>query len=109
MKCPIFLPWSLTDCPSLAFLMVALSKRLEDFRGRNTDESTVLNFFDEKEIHPMAIQVERQTTDQIMQLLYKRIGKPHNYGPSAEQIAEKKRKLRDEKVQLNGTRYRWPL
>ncbi|KAJ3068775.1 Adenylate kinase 7, partial [Quaeritorhiza haematococci] len=37
----------------------ALTRRLEEYRATNTDETTVLNFFDEHEIHPVVISVDK--------------------------------------------------
>ncbi|KAJ3054331.1 Adenylate kinase 7 [Rhizophlyctis rosea] len=69
----------------------ALVRRLEEFRTANTEENTVLNFFDEQEIHPLSISVETTDTDKLMDLIIKHVGKPHNYGPTAEQLAEERR------------------
>jgi adenylate kinase len=66
-----------------------LTKRLEEFKRNNTDESTVLNYFDEMEIHPVALSVEFNEINVFDQML-KTIGSPRNYGPSAEQIATEK-------------------
>lgn len=77
---------------------IALLKRLEDFRTANTDENTVLNFFDEREVHPLTVSTSSNTVDQAMAAMVKFIGKPHNYGPSDEQLLEMKQKDADEKV-----------
>ncbi|KND00419.1 uncharacterized protein SPPG_04741 [Spizellomyces punctatus DAOM BR117] len=76
----------------------ALTRRLEEFRASNTDENTVLNFFDELEIHPIIISVEANDADAVMSIVTKTIGRPHNYGPSPEQIAEKKRLAEEAKA-----------
>ena len=74
-----------------------LKARLEEFRNDNTDENTVLNYFDELEIHPFVIPVEKQETETIMDFIKKHVGKAHNYGPSPEQLAEKRR-IEEEKL-----------
>jgi adenylate kinase len=74
-----------------------LSRRLEEFRNNNTDDSTVLNYFDELEIHPLSISVEDQDTERILSVIMKHVGKPHNYGLSPEQMAEK-RKIEEERL-----------
>ncbi|KAI9097017.1 hypothetical protein DFS34DRAFT_650383 [Phlyctochytrium arcticum] len=73
----------------------ALTHRLEEYRTQNTEETTVLNFFDELEIHPLIISVEANDAATVMEILSKKIGPPHNYGPSPEQLAEKRRVAQD--------------
>ncbi|KAJ3218844.1 Adenylate kinase 7 [Dinochytrium kinnereticum] len=68
-----------------------LIRRLEEYRNQNTEENTVLNFFDELEIHPFIVPTESRSFESILDDIYKHLGPPRNYGPSAEQIAEKKR------------------
>jgi adenylate kinase len=71
----------------------ALTKRLEDFRKLNTDELTVLNYFDELEIHPVIINVElgENQIDAAFEKMIKIVGSPRNYGPTPEKLAEEKR------------------
>nr|KAJ3421353.1 Adenylate kinase 7 [Polyrhizophydium stewartii] len=76
----------------------ALTKRLEEFRKANTDENTVLNYFDELEIHPIQIPAENAEADEIMDKIIKAAGKPRNYGPSPEEIAEQRRKAEAERA-----------
>ncbi|KAJ3183943.1 Adenylate kinase 7 [Gaertneriomyces sp. JEL0708] len=76
----------------------ALTHRLEEFRAANTDENTVLNFFDELEIHPLIVSVWANDTSTVMEIITKHIGKPHNYGPTPEQITEKRRLLEEAKA-----------
>jgi hypothetical protein len=57
----------------------------------DADETTVLNYFDEREIHPLVVPLEAMDADKAFASMVKHIGKPHNYGPSAEKIAEKRR------------------
>jgi adenylate kinase len=59
-----------------------------------------LNFFDEKEIDTARFTGETVTGDEVLAAVTKRLGKPHNYGPSAEQLAEQKRKVAEDKVRL---------
>ncbi len=90
---------------------IVLTKRLEAFRAQNTDEKTVLNYFDEHEIHPIIINTDHRVDvkiDEPVQLdssnrvvadaiergftnTKDKLGKPRNYGPTAEQLAERKR------------------
>ncbi|KAI8618987.1 hypothetical protein BC830DRAFT_1226450 [Chytriomyces sp. MP71] len=69
----------------------ALLRRLEEFRVSNTDETTVLNYFDELEIHPFSIAITSNEVEPVMEAITTYIGKPHNYGPTLEQLEEKKR------------------
>ncbi|KAJ3027297.1 UNVERIFIED_CONTAM: Adenylate kinase 7 [Siphonaria sp. JEL0065] len=76
----------------------ALIRRLEEFRAANTDENTVLNYFDELEIHPFAVAVSSNDSEPVMEILTRHIGKPHNYGPTLEQLEEKKRLVEEAKA-----------
>ncbi|KAJ3102300.1 Adenylate kinase 7 [Phlyctochytrium planicorne] len=75
-----------------------LVRRLEEFRSLNTEENTVLNFFDELEIHPFVIPIESKTAEFIIETVLAHLGTPRNYGPSAEQIAEKRRAEEEKKA-----------
>lgn len=61
---------------------------MDDFRKKNTDEVTVLNFFDEMEVAPVALQLEINDTTQITEQIFKEIGAPRNYGKTAEEIVK---------------------
>ncbi|KAJ3416008.1 Adenylate kinase 7 [Chytridiales sp. JEL 0842] len=74
-----------------------LTRRLETFRALNTDELTVLNYFDELEIHPTPITIESLTPDSLLETVKTLVGKPHNYGPTLEQLEERRRKEEEEK------------
>ncbi|XP_067000043.2 adenylate kinase 7-like [Anabrus simplex] len=63
----------------------AMLRRLAEFRSNNTDENTVLNFFDEMEIHPQLIPVYENSKSAIQETFHRiitLIGEPRNYGPS---------------------------
>ena len=73
-----------------------------EFRSTNSDDETVLNYFDELEIHPEHLDVTqdhtpnmRQTVDQIIKL----VGKERNYGPTEAELADLER-LVMEKVNI---------
>ncbi|KAI9352718.1 hypothetical protein BDR26DRAFT_914218 [Obelidium mucronatum] len=76
----------------------ALIRRLEEFRSANTDENTVLNYFDELEIHPFTVAITSNDYEPVLEILTKQIGKPHNYGPTLEQLEEKKRLAEEAKA-----------
>ena len=67
----------------------ALTHRLEEFRVNNTDDTTVLNYFDELEIHPFIAPVENSQTEKVFATMVKHVGKPHNFGLSPEKLAAK--------------------
>ncbi|KAI8824357.1 uncharacterized protein EV422DRAFT_519852 [Fimicolochytrium jonesii] len=69
----------------------ALTRRLEEYRTHNTDETTVLNFFDEAEVHPFVVSTEANGVEAVMSILTKQIGPAHNYGATIEQLAEQRR------------------
>jgi adenylate kinase len=75
-----------------------LVKRLEEFRKLNTDEVTVLNFFDELEVIPVTLQVDIVDSPQILNQIFEQVGQPRNYGPSQEQIAEELRAEEEKRV-----------
>ncbi|KAL7752798.1 hypothetical protein RI367_001800 [Sorochytrium milnesiophthora] len=115
----------------------ALMRRLEEYRAQSTDDKTILNYYDELEVHPFVIHVDKPAATPVMsgagstssstvaapaavaasaegtaaprsQLqqqdmtifdqMKRVLGKPHNYGPSAEDIARKKRQLEEAKA-----------
>jgi hypothetical protein len=59
-------------------------KRLEDYKLLNTDDKTVVNFFDEREcsVHPVDVLVDWKA--RVKECL----GKPRNSGPSLENVLE---------------------
>lgn len=58
------------------------------FRKANTEETTVLNYFDYLEIHPVVVDIEGRSNLDILKLMKTTIGEPHNYGPSDEEKVE---------------------
>jgi adenylate kinase len=71
-----------------------LLRRLAQYRSDNSEDETVLNYFDELEIHPEHFDATKDTTedmkwtaDEIIRIL----GDPRNYGPTPEEIEEQKR------------------
>jgi len=67
------------------------TKRLEEFKANNTEENTILNYFDEFEVHAITLEVENKSVEYLMGKVINEVGKPHNYGPTPEEIAEKRR------------------
>ncbi|XP_065762387.1 adenylate kinase 7 isoform X5 [Muntiacus reevesi] len=76
-------------------------RALSNYRDVNTEDETVLNYFDELEIHPIHIDVGRfedaQNRLAIKQLI-KEVGEPRNYGLTDEEKAEEERKAAEERL-----------
>lgn len=71
-----------------------LMRRLAEFRAVNTEDETVLNYFDELEIHPDRIDITQDKTRRmakIVEQIKKLMGTPRNYGPTPEELAEMER------------------
>ncbi|XP_078052305.1 adenylate kinase 7 [Augochlora pura] len=71
-----------------------MMRRLKEYRSRNTDDNTPLQFFDEIEIHPLIIPIEDDVCPDMFPTIYQcleKLGPPSDYGVTAE----KARKLRE--------------
>ncbi|XP_010136154.1 PREDICTED: adenylate kinase 7, partial [Buceros rhinoceros silvestris] len=69
------------------------------FRKLNTDDTTVLNYFDELEIHPQFIDVAKFEDPEnrfIVKEIIKEIGQPRNYGLTDEEKENLERKAAEE-------------
>ncbi|XP_015720742.1 adenylate kinase 7 isoform X5 [Coturnix japonica] len=74
---------------------------LNNFREINTEDETVLNYFDELEIHPHFIDVTKYEDPEnrlILQDLIKEIGEPRNYGLTDEEKEILERKAAEESL-----------
>jgi adenylate kinase len=86
---------------------LAFAKKMEAFKAQNTDDLTVLNFFDDNEIHPLVFAVDTYSSvEKLTKDIISKIGKPRNYGLSMAQIEalkkqeeEKKRQEEEKKLQ----------
>lgn len=70
-----------------------LTRRLKWFRDNNSEENTVLNFFDKNDALPLPLQADEPLNSLLAQV-QKYVGKPHNYGPTKEEIELKERQER---------------
>ncbi|KFQ75431.1 Adenylate kinase 7, partial [Phaethon lepturus] len=71
------------------------------FRELNTDDKTVLNYFDELEIHPQFIDVAKFEDPEnrfIVKEIIKEIGEPRNYGLTDEEKENLERKAAEERL-----------
>ncbi|XP_044756042.1 adenylate kinase 7-like [Coccinella septempunctata] len=65
-----------------------MKRRLEAFRQINTEDETILNFYDEMEIHPILYDATKDTTenmDLIFNAVKQIIGNPVSFGFSLEE------------------------
>ncbi len=72
-------------------------KKLAVFREQNSDDKTVLNFFEERDhilLHPLPCT----TLDKMMTDLKRMIGKPRNYGPSKVELEAQQRLAAQQEV-----------
>uniref|UniRef100_A0A8C9P6R2 Adenylate kinase 7 n=1 Tax=Spermophilus dauricus TaxID=99837 RepID=A0A8C9P6R2_SPEDA len=76
-------------------------RALSNYRDMNIEDETVLNYFDEIEIHPIHIDVgkleDAQNRLAIKQLI-KEIGEPRNYGLTEEEKLEAERRAAEERL-----------
>ncbi|NWH67251.1 KAD7 kinase, partial [Geococcyx californianus] len=71
------------------------------FRELNTDDKTVLNYFDELEIHPQFIDVAKFEDPEnriIVKKIIKEIGEPRNYGLTDEEKENLERRAAEERL-----------
>ncbi|KAK1121779.1 hypothetical protein K0M31_010090 [Melipona bicolor] len=76
-----------------------MMRRLKEYRKRNTEDDTPLNFFDEIEIHPLVIDVEDDVCPDMFPTIYQclqRIGPPRNYGLTAEEARDARKRAEAE-------------
>ncbi|XP_070843607.1 adenylate kinase 7-like [Chaetodon trifascialis] len=75
--------------------------RLTRYRQLSTAEETMLDYFDELEIHPEHIEVSTGDSEykDVMKKITEMVGIPKNYGLSPEEQAEEARKKEEERKQ----------
>ncbi|NWI08782.1 KAD7 kinase, partial [Crypturellus soui] len=74
---------------------------LRFFRDCNTEDESVLNYFDELEIHPQIIDVVKLEDPEnrlIIKEIIKEIGEPRNYGLTDEEKENLERKAAEERL-----------
>ncbi|CAH0551264.1 unnamed protein product [Brassicogethes aeneus] len=85
-------------------------RRLAEFRANNTEDNSMLNFFDEIEIHPIIINIEDDdlTLDCILEYLSTIVGEPNTFGLTPEEevelnrLQEENERLREEQEKLRA-------
>ncbi|KAM5273682.1 adenylate kinase 7 [Ctenodactylus gundi] len=76
-------------------------RALSNYRDINTEDETVYNYFDEIEIHPIHIDVEKLEDAQnrlAIKQLIKEIGAPRNFGLTDEERAEQELREAEERL-----------
>lgn len=84
-------------------------QRLSEFRKNNTEDNTMLNLFDVREIHPISINAETDIVENILDIIEERIGTKTGYPPSDQEIEamlEKKRQETENEQQLEEEKNR---
>ncbi|XP_069493823.1 adenylate kinase 7 [Ambystoma mexicanum] len=75
------------------------SRNLALFRDLNTEDETVLNYFDELEIHPEHIDVETDDDAQyrtVLKQIVQSVGEPRNYGLTPEEMTKQEQKAAED-------------
>ncbi|CAD5119731.1 DgyrCDS8327 [Dimorphilus gyrociliatus] len=78
-----------------------LLRRLKAFHDLNNDDNTLLNFFEENEIHAETIDISLDKTIDnrlIMGRITRKVGEPRNYGPTEEEQEETRRKQEESRL-----------
>jgi adenylate kinase len=82
-------------------------ERLEKFRELNTDDNTVLNYFDELEVDILLLEVKDDDNQEEFNLIANKMGPPSTFGLTPEEeeelrkLEEQERQLALEKAELN--------
>ncbi|KAM4014382.1 adenylate kinase 7 [Anomaloglossus baeobatrachus] len=82
-------------------------RALTTFRDLNTEDETVLNYFDEAEIHPLHIDVSKEDDPEyraIIKQITKEVGEPRNYGLTPEELAELEKKQAEQSLAREAER-----
>ncbi|KAK7104086.1 adenylate kinase 7-like [Littorina saxatilis] len=77
-----------------------LMRRLQEYRGNNTEDETVLNYFDELEFHPHRIDVTKDGSHMMkntVERIKKTMGAARNYGPTPEELEEMRRQEEEDR------------
>jgi len=79
-----------------------LLKRLTEYSKINTEDETVTNYFDQYEIDIVKMNVEEDTSTNMQETadkVTKLMGRPRNYGPTAEELEEMQRLDEERRIQ----------
>ncbi|XP_078090501.1 adenylate kinase 7 [Mustelus asterias] len=76
-------------------------RHLAQFREQNAEDETLLNYFDEIEIHPVHIDVSQDNDAEntpVIDDMIKIVGSAKNYGPTHDELKELQRREADERL-----------
>lgn len=80
------------DCLLYKNTQEGFLRRLEQYRAENTDENTILNFYDEHELLTISLNANPpNSAEQVTSQAKIRIGAPRNFGPKVEEIKRRRR------------------
>uniref|UniRef100_A0A674F5T7 Adenylate kinase 7b n=1 Tax=Salmo trutta TaxID=8032 RepID=A0A674F5T7_SALTR len=80
-------------------------RRLARFRESNVEDETVLNYFEELDIHPEHIEITSSDDQQylvVTERIIKSVGKPKNYGPTSQELEEEERRSADRRLRTEA-------
>lgn len=80
-------------------------RRLKDYRENNKEDVTVLNFFDELEVHPLLVDVSADCSPELedsVQVIAKKLGSARNYGLTKEEQEEEDKRNAEEKQETEA-------
>ncbi|ROJ78695.1 Adenylate kinase 7 [Anabarilius grahami] len=75
--------------------------RLARFRERNVEDQTVLNYFEDLEIHPENLDITSNDDSEyllVTEKICKKIGKPKNYGLISEEVEEEEQRQAEQQL-----------
>jgi len=78
------------------------TRRLQEFRTINVEDETVLNYYDELEVHPITININEMMDESYSSVLTHVghiVGNPRNYGPTKEELEEEEMRRCEERIQ----------
>ncbi|XP_037652087.1 adenylate kinase 7 isoform X2 [Sebastes umbrosus] len=76
-------------------------RRLARYRKNNTEDETVVNYFDELDITPLYLEITSSDEPDcllLMQKILDTVGRPRNYGPRSQEVEEEERRKAEEKM-----------
>ncbi|XP_043118384.1 adenylate kinase 7 [Puntigrus tetrazona] len=76
-------------------------RRLANFRERNVEDETLLNYFEDLEIHPELLEITSNDDSEyqlVIEKVCKKVGKPKNYGIILEEVEEEERRQAEQEL-----------
>ncbi|XP_044231976.1 adenylate kinase 7 [Thunnus albacares] len=76
-------------------------QRLDGYREKNTEDETVVNYFDELDISPLYLEITSDDEPDsllLMQKIFDVVGQPRNYGPSSQEVQEEEMRKAEQRI-----------